>query len=184
MGVAMAGMVVPRLATLPRPAWAVVFAAGAAWFGWRALQMRRGCAGGPGSAGGAGVAERCCQYPVPHLVDCVTMLYMLWALPVLGAAAAGAAAGGAGGGGMAGMAAGARLPVIGLALALCICGYVVWLGDRIQSFAPVSANAAPAGGAAADGPAALGRSLLAPRAATCCKIAMGVAMGLMLVDML
>ncbi len=45
MGIAMAGMFVPQLATLPDPVWAAVFAAGAGWFGWRAVRVRRLAAG-------------------------------------------------------------------------------------------------------------------------------------------
>lgn len=203
MGTAMAGMFVPRLATLPNPAWIVIFAAGAAWFGWRSIQVRlgrlagdagpAGSPGTPGSATSAGLAGRfryrgfesqCCEYPVPHLIDCVAMLYALWAVRVI-------RSGAAPGSGMSGMAAGAsgvRLPALGLVLALCICAYVVWLGDRIQLFA-AGPGAAAAVSAAARGPGTLaagvsGRALLAPRAATCCKIAMGVAMGVMLVDTL
>jgi len=182
MGVAMAGMFVPRLATFPNPAWEIVFAAGALWFGWRAIQVRRAGAGHGGQGGGGGAADlpgslrysqNCCPYPVPHLIDCVAMLYALWAVSAIRSASGPAA-------GLSGMAGGTRLPALGLALALAVCGYVVWLGDRMQLLAPVEASAV-ARTIAASLP---GRSLLAPRAATCCKIAMGVAMGLMLVDLL
>ena len=42
MGVAMAGMLVTGLRTLPATIWTGVFAAGAAWFGYQALRARRG----------------------------------------------------------------------------------------------------------------------------------------------
>src|SRR2546430_1098763 len=42
MGVAMAGMLVSSLRTLPSAIWEVVFAAAAVWFGYRMLQRRRG----------------------------------------------------------------------------------------------------------------------------------------------
>jgi hypothetical protein len=172
------------------------------------------------------------------------MIYALLAVPAI-VAASHPAGGGmvAGRSGMAG--GGARFPVIGLVLALFLCGYVVWLADRIQRFAagpraPAQHNAAlsplaaatavgtirsgttraaglagaagdmglasPPGhsgypvaagafGSAGGGPAAAAApasvphaghaaALLAPRAATCCKIAMGVAMGVMLIDLL
>jgi hypothetical protein len=215
MGVAMAGMFVPRLATLPTAAWAVIFAATAAWFGWRSVQVLRlgslvatagsagwsgwsGSAGSAGSAGASGSAgsgacgaiERsrylsfsgqCCEYPVPHLIDCIAMVYVFWAVRVI---RSGVAPGSGGMSGMAGVAREVRLPALGLALALCICAYVVWLGDRIQLLAPE-----PGGSGGVAGPGRLaarvrGRALLAPRAATCCKIAMGVTMGVMLVDIL
>jgi hypothetical protein len=195
MGVAMAGMFVPRLATLPTPLWEVIFAVGAVWFGWRAVQVRRArLAGQPGDAGHSGhlaSAAHCCRYPVPHLIDCVAMLYMFWAVAAFRFADGAASSGTGGVGGMA--VGGARLPVLGLTLALLICGYVVWLGDRFQLLSsplpigpvpasPVPASPVPAGDlVVAPSPA---RSFLAPRAATCCKIAMGVAMGVMLVDLL
>jgi hypothetical protein len=221
MGVAMAGMFVPRLATLPAPLWEAIFAAGAAWFGGRAVQVRRArLAGGPGRPEHLAAAHYC-RYPVPHLIDCAAMLYMFWAVAAV-RSASGAAAG------MSGMAAGgARLPVLDLALALAICGYVVWMGDRFPLLSsPLPAGSAtarpgpagdlvtarPAAGsgqagladaavltgtsaavvpAAGGGPVPPGapatwpaRTFLAPRTATCCKIAMGVAMGVMLVDLL
>jgi hypothetical protein len=194
MGVAMAGMFVPRLAILPTPAWEVIFATGAGWFGWRAVQVRHGGVARHSGRGGSGYG-RCCQYPLPHLVDCAAMLYALWAVPVLRPAAP-ATGGISDMAGAAGGVGGVRLPVLGLVLALCICGYVVWLGDRLPPTAlaraavdarePVSAGPVSAAAAAATGMAArlAGRPLLAPRIATCCKIAMGVAMGVMLIDLL
>ncbi len=38
MGVAMAGMLVPRLSALPGTAWEAVFAVAAAWFAWQAAR--------------------------------------------------------------------------------------------------------------------------------------------------
>lgn len=129
---------------------------------------------------GRGLAGSYCRHPLPHLIDCVAMLFMLWAGPALAAGAAGAAgaAAGAGMAGMGGAISGARLPA--LVLALCICGYIVWLGDRIQ----VLALAAPAAGQAGQAAQAGHRMVLAPRLGTCCKIAMGVAMGVMLIDLI
>src|SRR5450755_3466060 len=154
MGVAMTGMFVPRLAVLPIPAWEMIFAAGAAWFGWRAVQVRRPACRGTGYLS---VSGRCCRYPLPHLVDCAAMLYALWAVPVLRSEAR--APGGMSG--VAGAAGGTRLPALGLVLALCICGYVVWLGDRLPPTAlaraavdarePVSAGPVSAAAAAATG---------------------------------
>jgi hypothetical protein len=240
MGVAMAGMLLPRLRTLPAGAWDIVFAAAAAWFGWRAIRAHRarlasradqsspsnlscssvsrssvsrpsvsrssvsrpsvshpslshpnltrpsspassishaGHTGLTASAGlGRGLTGFYCRHPLPHLIDCLAMLFMLWAGPALAAGAAGVAgAAGAGMAGMGGAISGARLPA--LVLALCICGYIVWLGDRIQ----LLALAAPGAGQAAQGGH---RLVLAPRLGTCCKIAMGVAMGVMLIDLI
>jgi hypothetical protein len=198
-GVAMAGMFLSGLTTLPGRAWEAVFAAGAAWFAWRTVRVRRPrtapapagtavpasqagradggpasdwaagdwaagnraagnwAAGGCGTAGGDSTGQYrgagyLCAHPLPHLIDCLAMVYALWAVP---AVIAGTRAGGAMG--SMGMAGGARLPLLGLVLAACVCGYVVWLGDRLQ---------------------------LGPRIATCCTIGMGVAMGVMLIDLL
>ena len=93
MGAAMAGMLVPRLNVLPDSAWAAVFGIAAAWFGWHAVRAR-----GPVTA--AGPPSR---FPVPHLIECVAMLYML--LPVHGPRPAHGGAGMA----MAGMGASAGL---------------------------------------------------------------------------
>jgi hypothetical protein len=198
MGVAMAGMFVPRLATLPDAAWGAVFGVGAVWFAGRAWRDR---------GGRDPLAGRWCAYPVPHLIDCVAMVYVLWAVPVTAGGSQPASGGGMGAMGAA--AAGARWPVIGLALAAGVCAYVVWLLDRFPaslavSPAPATVPSAPpsapppsAGAAFHDrdrfsagfsGQSVMimrsGPALLAPRAATCCKIAMGVAMGVMLIDVL
>jgi Domain of unknown function (DUF5134) len=247
MGIAMAGMLEPGLTTLPVGVWEAVFLIGAVWFAGRAVQVRR-----PRLVGFAGWPQRlgpvqCCEYPVPHLIDCVAMVYMFWAVRTAGGSGGTTATSGMGamGGGAA-----ARLPVLALVLVLAIGGYVVWLGDRIQQLAPVrslamtapagarvmagaagafgsaaAAAATPVPGAMPDlstsqvrgttrapgttqapgatrasgttpvsgatpvpgtpaSPGALHARLLAPRAATWCKIAMGVAMGIMLADML
>jgi Domain of unknown function (DUF5134) len=196
MGVAMAGMFVPRLATLPDAVWGAAFGVGAVWFAGRAWRDR---------GGRDPLAGRWCAYPVPHLVDCVAMVYVLWAVPVMAGGVGQPASGGA----MGAAAAGARWPVIGLALAAGVCVYVVWLLDRLPASragsaavatgpsAPPSAPRRSAGAAFHDhdrfsaglsGQSVMimrsGPALLAPRAATCCKIAMGVAMGVMLIDIL
>ena len=185
MGVAMAGMFVPRLVTLPAVAWGVVFGIGAVWFARRAWRDR---------GGRDPLAGRWCAYPVPHLLDCAAMVYVLWAVPAM--TAGGRTARGSAMGAMSD-AAGARLPALGLALAAGVCGYVVWLLDRLPAARAIplaaagaafgghdrvsagSPSAGPPGGVVRAAPA-----LLAPRAATCCKIAMGVAMGVMLIDVL
>jgi hypothetical protein len=69
MGTAMAGMLVPQLALLPRVAWMVVFGTGAAWFGGCALRSRS-----------RSWSSWQCRYPVPHLIESVAMLYMLLAV--------------------------------------------------------------------------------------------------------
>jgi Domain of unknown function (DUF5134) len=158
MGVAMAGMLVPRLSLLPGSVWAAVFATAAAWFGWQAALARRG-----------GVAGRWrCPSPGPHVAECAAMVYMALAIPVPGSGS---------GPGMAMPAlsgpAGGSFLVLAMILALCMLGYVLWTADRLTSRtrAMATANAAPS-------------LVLAPRMAAISKITMGVAMGYMLVLML
>jgi hypothetical protein len=175
MGVAMAGMLVSGLRTLPAGMWAGVFAAGAAWFGWLTLKARRAA---------TATSPWRCLHAAPHLVECAAMVYMFLLLPTSASASASAAA--AVKGAAAGMNAmtvspnESRLSFLPLLLALFLLGYVVWLGDRLTGPAP-----APASGAFS-GVAGYGQSpqKLAPRCAVLCKIAMGITMGYMLVLML
>src|SRR5882672_7400292 len=71
MGVAMAGMLVSGLRTLPSAIWEVVFAAAAAWFGYRMLRARRGAQPTPWRS----------SHPLPHLVECAAMVFMFLILP-------------------------------------------------------------------------------------------------------
>ena len=170
MGVAMAGMLVSGLRTLPSAIWEVVFAAGAAWFGYRMLQARRGAQPSPWRS----------SHPLPHLVECAAMVFMFLILPASAAAR-----------GMTMTAAESRFSFLTLPLALFLFGYVVWLGDRVTLHAPALAVAiAPAGsgfgsgsGSGHPGPATT-RSYLAPHCAAICKITMGITMGYMLILML
>jgi Domain of unknown function (DUF5134) len=179
MGVAMAGMFQPRLSLAPAAAWRVVFAASAAWFAWRAIRgrVRRGRPRGPW-----------CD-SAPHAVECAAMIYML--LPAgRGAETAMAGMGGSGSAGN---------PAIALVLALFMLGYLLWTTDRLTSMSRARAEASgspqpeAAGGPirvgtltlTASAPAALtARAQLAPRFAACCKIAMSIGMGYMLITML
>jgi len=168
MGVAMAGMLVPRLDWLPDGAWVVVFAAAFAWFGWRLV----------GACRGHDAGRRATQH-APHLLASSAMLYMFLAVSPAGARQAGAGSGRAGpampGLVMGGQPAIARFPVLAFALALALLGYVVWVMDRLPSLAPVSilrlAAAGepipaeinwPAGMTAADAGDAAGRPARAP----------------------
>jgi hypothetical protein len=207
MGVAMAGMLVTGLRSLPTGMWEGVFAVGACWFGWRIVQARPGAARSPWR----------CLHPVPHLVECAAMLFMLGVLPASLAVRSAAA-------GMSRMSATAtesRFSFLALALALFMFGYVAWVGDRLtlrtpalalasqRSLAGAPATVAVSVGPAASGPAASGPAAsgpapgeradattagcggsgpalryLAPRCSALCKITMGVTMGYMLVLML
>jgi hypothetical protein len=199
MGVAMAGMFLPWLSPLPSAVWEVMFGTAAAWFAWQAARARSGHPAGGWQ----------CPYPVPHLVECGTMLYML--LQVQAPQPAGLDTGTA----MPGMAAppagAGSFPVLALILALFTLGYIAWTTDRLASLtrattAAPDRNAAyhPAllrgttGAPAArpqDGPGTSGAAvsvkehppgspMLAPRLAACYKIAMSIAMGYMLIQML
>lgn len=105
MGVAMAGMFVPRLNPLPMTFWYLVFGAATAWFGIRVLR--------------GAYADH-----LLHVLTSVAMLYM-FAVGV----------GGGGMHGMAEMdharAGGARLPALALAAALFLFGYAVLLLERV-----------------------------------------------------
>ena len=77
MGVAMAGMLVPRLAVFWVGGWEVVFGMGAAWFGWLAIREFRGrptVGGRPG-------------HHLQHVLACGAMLYMFLAAATVAKAA-------------------------------------------------------------------------------------------------
>ena len=130
MGVAMAGMLVSGLRTLPSAIWEVVFAAAAVWFGYRMLQRRRGAQPSPWRS----------SHPLPHLVECAAMVFMFLILP------ASAAAGATSGMSMTMTATESRFSFLTLPLALYLLGYVVWLGDRVTLRAPALATAPASAG--------------------------------------
>jgi hypothetical protein len=178
MGVAMAGMLVSDLRTLPSAIWEVVFAAAGAWFGYRMLQARRGAQPSPWRS----------SHPLPHLVECAAMVFMFLILP----AAASATTSGMS---ITMTATESRFSFLTLPLALYLFGYVVWLGDRVtlHARAPALATApASAGPGSGSGPGCgsgspspePARPYLAPRCAAICKITMGITMGYMLILML
>jgi len=174
MGVAMAGMLVSGLRTLPSTIWEVVFAAAAMWFGYRMLQARRGAQSSPWRS----------SHPLPHLVECAAMVFMFLILP----AAAGAAASSVS---MTMTATESRFSFLTLPLAVYLFGYVVWLGDRVAlhapalalATAPATAGPRPGYGSGSPGPEPA-HPYLAPRCAAICKITMGITMGYMLILML
>ena len=197
MGAAMAGMLMPQLSLLPRMTWMVVFGTGTAWFGACALRSRS-----------QSRFSWQCRYPVPHLIECIAMLYML--LAVRGAAQGTDMT-------MPGMGTSAStlagFPALAVVLALFMLGYVMWATDQLASLAHARTSThghagatqqrvlvtAPAGGHAAttvgapEAQAAGGmprsgatasQALLAPGLAAFGKIAMGITMGYMLILML
>lgn len=209
MGIAMAGMLVPRLRVFWVGGWEVVFGVAAAWFTWQAIRARRGhAAASSGHVHYMGqvirrrgqTAGRGPGHHAQHALACVAMLYMLLALTSVGAAA-GAQAGHP----MDGMnGSPGRLPTLALVLAIALLGSVAWTADRLSSLAPVAAapagpavpalarltliDASPAndasGGSRGVSPAAACRPPVSPRLAAGCEIAMGVTMGCMLILML
>ena len=200
MGIAMAGMLLPRLSPVPAPAWEAVFAVAAVWFACQAIRgrIRRQAAG----------SRWRCSHPVPHLIESVAMIYMLAVLPGSWPGLPGQAMAMPGmGGGQVG--AGGSLLALAVILALFMIGYVLWTADQLSTLvrAPAGATAgavrhqSPAlatghsgGGGTQDAADAAavpsgaahrpGGPALAPRLAACYKIAMGLTMGYMLVLML
>jgi hypothetical protein len=198
MGTAMAGMLVPRLTVLPAGVWAAVFAIAATWFGWHTIRRR-----GPGT-----LRASQCRYPLPHLIECTAMVYML--LPAAAPRPAHAGPGMT----MPGMSAGpaAHFPALAVILALFMTGYIIWTTDRLATLArtkttvtspglthshaltgtaaaaagrpsPSATPATPTGTETRAGNRA-DQAMLAPTLAACCKIAMSIAMGYMLILML
>lgn len=199
MGVAMAGMLLPRLSPLPPAAWEATFGVAAAWFGSQAIRSPRRRA--------SGSAWRC-SHPVPHLVESAAMIYMLAALPGAGPGRAGQAMPMPG---MGGERPGGGFVALAVVLALFMIGYVLWTADQFTAMARATAPAAPdalpvpatatvgaaspAAGTRREMRALVGRfqagpvrrggmPALAPGLAGCYKIAMGITMGYMLIAML
>ena len=118
MGIAMAGMLVASLSTLPNVAWEAVFAAMTAWFAWCLWRESRGH--------GAGALVR--GHHAPHLVHSAAMLYMFAAL------AGPSSGGGSGMSGMAGGSSGAtqtlHAPTLALVFVLLLIAYTVRDLDR------------------------------------------------------
>ncbi|MCQ4081060.1 DUF5134 domain-containing protein [Streptomyces sp. RB6PN25] len=204
MGISMAGMLVPRLDPAPNGVWDAAFALAAAWFAARTVRAWRG---------NAATGWRC-PHPLPHLVESGAMLYMLlaaqnpapdntgksMAMPGMGATA---------GTGLARFPALALLlAVFMVGYVVWLGDRLTLVSPASTGRAARSADENPAGSSgdlgwitranartAARGTAgcgtqptghtsASGRTILAPRAAACYKIAMGITMGYMLVTML
>lgn len=156
MGVAMAGMLVPRLNPLGAGGWEAAFGLAAAWFGWQVVHGHRGHrpAGqvpaahepaGHDPAGRLFVGHDPAGHPfaghgsahhVPHLLGSGAMLYMLLAVSTASAGQAGPATAMPGPAGSV-----ARLPTLALVLTIALFGYAVWTTDKLSSLAPVAARA-------------------------------------------
>ena len=118
MAIAMAGMLTPRLRTLPDAAWEFVFGLLAAWFAVRVTRDARR----------NGVRALAGGHCAPHLVHSASMLYMVLAMTATTGAAAGS-------GGMAMSGASAmtlRYPTLALLFAFILAGYSVWDLDQLS----------------------------------------------------
>jgi hypothetical protein len=169
MGIAMAGMLEPRLTPVPGIMWRAVFAAAAAWFAWQA------------SPAGRRASRPRCAHPAPHAIESAAMVYML---APLGSWPAAHGPGMAMPGTTPTMTAGN--PALTLVLALFMLGYALWAADRLALVSRARATA-PAVTRDPVMPAtttAYPRPALAPRLAACYKIAMAITMGYMLITML
>jgi hypothetical protein len=192
MGVAMAGVLLPGLSPLPGMVWEAVFGAAAAWFAYRVVRGPR--------RGGASSRWRT-SHPVPHLVESAAMVFMLAALPGSWPGQAMPMPGMGGGQ----LLADGSLLAVAVILALFMIGYVMWTADQLTALVrargaltprPARNQAGAAGPAGATGttdaagaaasqrvPHQRGTVALAPSLAACYKIAMGIAMGYMLILM-
>jgi hypothetical protein len=201
MAIAMAGMLVSGLRTLPDAMWEVIFGALTAWFAYRVVRDAR--ANGTRALAGGHCA--------PHLVHSAAMLYMFCAL-----VPPGRGQGMSGMGGSSGMPS-LELPTLAFVFALILAGYTIWDLDQLSSrtrvltsasftlppaalpaaalpgtalpaaaLAGVPASASgteTAGGVIAASPAGARSRLLSPSMTVACRIAMGATMAFMLLIM-
>lgn len=106
MGIAMAGMLVADLRTLPADWWEVMFGLGAAWFASRMFTPSG-------------------HRPTGHLIECGAMLYMLFSVPHLAPHLAPGLA----------MPATQFSPLV-LPLAVYLVGFAIWQTERLTVVAP------------------------------------------------
>ncbi len=197
MGVAMAGMLVPRLNLLRYGSWEVVFAAATGWFGWQIIGAYRSRSANAHPSPDAHRTAHAhsssdrhrATHHAPHLLACGAMLYMYLVAGVARSAA-----------GVPGMPASGtsastiHSPGLALPLAAALLGYVIWTTDRLTALPRVAALAGASltgarmtGGTvarAADRRPAPRRPPMSPRLAACCEIAMGITMGYLLIQLI
>ncbi|MGD0702382.1 MAG: DUF5134 domain-containing protein [Trebonia sp.] len=115
MAIAMAGMLVSSLQTLPDTGWEVIFGVMIAWYGFRVVR----------DAQANGVRALAGGHCAPHLVHSGAMLYMFLAMTTAT-------------GGMAGMAGGSSSalsesdPTLAFVFALILIGYSIWDLDQLS----------------------------------------------------
>ena len=120
MGIAMAGMLVSSLTTLPNSAWEVIFALLTVWFGYRVVRDARR----------SGVRALAGGHCAPHLVHSASMLYMFLAVgPVAGMAGMAGMTGMSGASGSMEM---VRYPTIAFAFTIILVGYAIWDLDQLS----------------------------------------------------
>ena len=119
MAIAMAGMLVASLQTLPNGAWSVIFGVMTAWFAYRVTRDAR-VSGVRALAGG---------HCAPHLIHAGAMLYMFMAFTAPAAHGSGGMSGM--GGGMSGMGT-LQLPLLAFIFALALIGYSIWDLDQLS----------------------------------------------------
>ncbi len=200
MGVAMAGMLVPALTTLPTGLWEAIFVGLAVWFSWQSVRF---IARHIGQGGGHDLHH--VSHYLTHLVMSCAMLYMYLAAPSGGAAIAGEMSMGG--------ATGATANFVGLPLFFLIILSVsaVWHIDSLsvspsneQVLVSTAGSSEVIGGSRtnaprqtmlAESPSPLvteapegldldDRPFMAPRLEMACHVAMCVTMGYMLILML
>ena len=194
MGIALAGILVPGLSTLPNAAWGIVFAVMTAWFVWCLWWESRG-------RGAAAVAR---GHYAPHLVHSAALLYLFVALA--GLPAQGSVTPMSGTGAMPGMVGGSsggmptlHAPTLALIYALLLIAFTVRDLDRQagvdgyfhvvgRPFVPAGSTlaAAAAGPASGANPAAYTaeRLLLSPAVVKGCQVATGVTIAFTLIIMI
>jgi Domain of unknown function (DUF5134) len=174
-GIAVTGILVPGLHTLPNIVWAAVFAVLTAWLAWRQWRENRGRAD-------AAVAR---GHYAPHLVHAAAAVYLFAAL-------AAPAAAGSGTGGMSGMAWGAtsglptlRVPTLAMVFALLLIAATVHDLNRQAAadgyFQVAGRRPAAAGAALAVAEPAAERLLLSPGVAKGCQVTISVIMAFTLI---
>ncbi len=197
MGIAMAGVLVPGLSTLPHAAWEAVFAVMTAWFLWCLWWESRG-------RGAAAVAR---GHYAPHLAQSAAMTYVFAALAGSSAEGSGTSTSVPGGmAGMPGMAGGSsggpptpHVPLLALIFTLLLVAFTVHDLDRRADadgyFRVVSRRfgpGRPAPAAAATWPATpradpagytAERLLLSPAVVKGCQVATGITMAFILIAM-
>jgi hypothetical protein len=122
MAIAMAGVLVTSLSTLPDIVWEVIFGVMIAWFAYRVVLDARA----------NGVRALAGGHCAPHLVHSAAMLYMFLAVTSSAGAMAGMA-------GMAGMPAGSSSamlmlsdPTLAFVFAAVLIGYAIWDLDQLS----------------------------------------------------